>query len=121
MERARRRLLARDGPVCAICGGEIDMDAPPRTPNACEVDHIDPFARGGMTRLDNLQLSHRRCNLIKAGGTTEEARQKLATRPGPKPWAAEPVEPGSIYHADKRGTGYWNLSGVEPLRSSRKW
>lgn len=63
---ARKRAIASKDPVCAICHKMIDMDAPPFSPLSVEVDHIVPRARGGeLYELDNLQLTHSRCNRKK--------------------------------------------------------
>jgi hypothetical protein len=58
----RARLIDRDGPVCWICGGEVDLDVPPTAPGAPTVDHVLPRARGGSSDPANLRLAHRRCN-----------------------------------------------------------
>ena len=63
---ARKRALATLDPVCAICHKYIDLEAPPFSPLAVEVDHIVPRARGGaIYELSNLQLTHSRCNRKK--------------------------------------------------------
>lgn len=63
---ARRRAIASKDPVCAICHGPIDLEAPAFSPLAVEVDHIVPRARGGaLYELDNLQLTHSKCNRKK--------------------------------------------------------
>lgn len=63
---ARKRAIASKDPVCAICHSAIDLEAPPFSPLAVEVDHIVPRARGGaMYDIDNLQLTHSRCNRQK--------------------------------------------------------
>jgi 5-methylcytosine-specific restriction endonuclease McrA len=63
---ARKRAIASKEPYCAICHGWIDLDAPAFSANAVEVDHIVPIARGGsLYELDNLQLTHSRCNRKK--------------------------------------------------------
>lgn len=64
--QARKRAIASKDPVCAICHTYIDLEAPPFSPLSVEVDHIVPRARGGaMYELDNLQLTHSRCNRQK--------------------------------------------------------
>lgn len=62
----RKRAIASLDPVCAICHGAIDLEAVPFSPLAVEVDHIVPRARGGgLYDMDNLQLTHSRCNRQK--------------------------------------------------------
>lgn len=63
---ARKRAIASKDPVCAICHLAIDLEAPAFSPLAVEVDHIVPRARGGaLYDIDNLQLTHSRCNRQK--------------------------------------------------------
>jgi len=63
---ARKRAIASKDPVCAICHGPIDLEAPAFSPLAVEVDHIVPRSRGGaIYDIDNLQLTHSRCNRQK--------------------------------------------------------
>jgi 5-methylcytosine-specific restriction endonuclease McrA len=51
----RLRVLARDGYVCYICGGE-----------ATQVDHVIPRTKmGDMWDMDNLAAICRRCNISK--------------------------------------------------------
>ena len=65
-EAVRKRAIQSKDPYCGICGGAIDMDAPPHTPTSCEVDHIVPISRGGAPYdIENLQLVHARCNYQK--------------------------------------------------------
>ena len=42
---------------CVHCGKPLDPDAPFRTPNAIEADHIVPVAAGGKDVVENIQLS----------------------------------------------------------------
>lgn len=66
-QQVRKRAIASKDHICALCGNPIDMDAPPHTPMALEVDHIIPISRGGAPYdLDNLQLTHMRCNRQKS-------------------------------------------------------
>lgn len=63
---ARKRAIATLDAICAICHRPIDMEAPKNTPLAVEVDHIVPRSRGGaLYALENLQLTHHRCNRQK--------------------------------------------------------
>lgn len=62
----RKRAIASKDPICAICHRPIDLEAPPFSPLAVEVDHIVPRSRGGaLYELDNLQLTHSQCNRKK--------------------------------------------------------
>lgn len=70
---ARKRAIASKDPVCAICHRPIDLEAPPFSPLAVEVDHIVPRARGGaIYELDNLQLTHSSCNRKKGARMAED-------------------------------------------------
>lgn len=70
---ARKRAIASLDPMCAICHKYIDLEAPAFSPLAVEVDHIVPRARGGqLYALDNLQLTHSRCNRKKGARMAED-------------------------------------------------
>lgn len=71
--QTRKRALATLDPICAICHRPIDLEAPPFSPLAVEVDHIVPRARGGaLYELDNLQLTHSQCNRKKGARMAED-------------------------------------------------
>ncbi len=55
----RRMVIARDGLVCGLCGGEVE------TAKDVHIDHIIPVSRGGTNVLGNLQVAHARCNMRK--------------------------------------------------------
>lgn len=54
----RRQVIERDGYVCGICGWLVD-------PSDAHIDHVQPVRHGGRTTLDNLRVTHSRCNLRK--------------------------------------------------------
>lgn len=93
---ARRRAIASKDPVCAICHKYIDVQLPMRDADtgkfnglAVEVDHIVPRARGGsLYELDNLQLSHSRCNRKKGARMAEDYVGEAVANPVPlsNPW-----------------------------------
>jgi 5-methylcytosine-specific restriction endonuclease McrA len=63
---ARKRAIASKDHICAICHKPIDMAAPKFSPLSVEVDHIVPRSRGGgLYDLENLQLTHTKCNRKK--------------------------------------------------------
>lgn len=69
----RARAIASKDHVCALCGNPIDMEAPPKHPLSCEVDHIIPVSRGGAPYdIDNLQLTHAKCNRQKSNRIRED-------------------------------------------------
>lgn len=83
---ARRRAIASKDPVCAICHTLIDLEAPPFSPLAVEVDHIVPRSRGGaLYELDNLQLTHSKCNR-KKGAKMASDYEGLKVE-NPVPWS----------------------------------
>ena len=55
-----RQELFRRNPVCAICGNKI------LSIEDCKVDHAIPFSKGGLTSIENAQLTHRTCNRMKS-------------------------------------------------------
>lgn len=55
----RAKVIERDAGMCGICGQPILPD------QQTTIDHILPIAAGGTNALDNLQLAHSRCNLLK--------------------------------------------------------
>lgn len=86
---ARKRALASKDPVCAICHNLIDLEAPPFSPLAAEVDHIVPRSRGGsLYELDNLQLTHSKCNRKKGARMAEDYEGMAYENPVPlsNPW-----------------------------------
>ena len=51
----RKRILLRGKGRCVKCGSRENL----------EIDHVVPLARGGSSRLENLQLLCQRCNRMK--------------------------------------------------------
>ena len=51
-------ILKRDGYNCHICGGEVAKDD-------VHFDHIIPLSKGGAHSMDNIAVSHSRCNIVK--------------------------------------------------------
>lgn len=86
---ARRRAINSLDPICAICHKLIDLDAVKNTPLAVEVDHIVPRSRGGsLYALENLQLTHHRCNRKKGARMAEDYVGQQVVNPVPlsNPW-----------------------------------
>lgn len=80
----RKRAIASLDPVCAICHHPIDLEAPAFSPLAVEVDHIVPRARGGaLYDIDNLQLTHSRCNRQKGKKMASDYVDDAVTNPVP--------------------------------------
>lgn len=78
--RLRTRVWARDGGLCGKCGQACShkRDEPADRTSIGEVDHINPWSKGGRHVLENLRLLCRRCN-----------RTKLTA--GPEFYSASPV------------------------------
>lgn len=54
----RRAVIERDGLICQLCFRAV-------APNDVHLDHIRAWSLGGPTTLDNLQVTHSRCNTRK--------------------------------------------------------
>jgi hypothetical protein len=77
--KVRERVLA-GAQSCAICGGPLDFDAPPRSPLSPSVDHLLPVSRtrglDDRTRRalandpDGLVPAHYGCNSRRGAGRT---------------------------------------------------
>ncbi|MFI6819254.1 HNH endonuclease [Nonomuraea sp. NPDC050328] len=66
------------GRVCWICGEEIDMAAPPRTPRSWSLDHVVPLDKGGAeTDPANARAAHYGCNSSR--GSRMATRSKTTT------------------------------------------
>ena len=67
-QRQIKRLRERDGDNCALCGAPMYF---PEVRKPCRalatLDHIVPCFEGGSNRLDNLRLTHLRCNTLRRG------------------------------------------------------
>lgn len=61
----RAAIIERDCSVCQVCSAPVDATLQHPDPMAPSIDHKIPLARGGGNELDNLQLTHLRCNLQK--------------------------------------------------------
>jgi hypothetical protein len=51
-----------------------------RKPASASLDHVVPIQQGGPHTLDNVRLTHFRCNAVKGHRTPDEARAVLAAR-----------------------------------------
>lgn len=64
-----KKLIARDGLRCAICGGMCDMNDHSWSKYSGalypSIDHIIPMAKGGPHTWDNVQVAHMICNSEK--------------------------------------------------------
>jgi len=52
----RAKVVARDGLLCGICGGDVEY-------NDVHLDHVRPVLLGGPTVASNLRVTHSQCNL----------------------------------------------------------
>jgi 5-methylcytosine-specific restriction endonuclease McrA len=54
----RQFVIERDGLWCRLCGGDVHL-------SDVDIDHVVPVSLGGTDKLDNLQVTHSRCNRSK--------------------------------------------------------
>lgn len=113
-----RALADRDGPVCWLCGNEVDPGAPRGSDRAGSVDHVVPRARGGGSEPVNLRLAHRVCN------------QRRGSRLPELDWPRDvPVvdhtDVWSVVRRALRRPGEWEVVGVvvgpAGARAGRGW
>ena len=71
--RTRKTVYEKTNGFCAYCGCELD-------PFSFHIEHIQPRARGGSSRLDNLVPSCKRCNRSKRTKTAFEFRLWIINR-----------------------------------------
>lgn len=56
----------RSGDDCYICGSPIDFELKHPDPMCPSLDHIMPVSKGGSHTLDNVAMTHLRCNQRKS-------------------------------------------------------
>lgn len=67
LRRALRARIFAQYDNCGICGFAVNKKLGPYTPDSPELDEKIPVARGGSPfDINNLQLSHRKCNRAKS-------------------------------------------------------
>lgn len=79
-----RRICARDGWVCWLCGGAIAREhVGVNHPRNGTADHVVPLALGGVDADENLRAAHFGCNSRKAAGQRPlRARRAREVRDG---------------------------------------
>jgi 5-methylcytosine-specific restriction endonuclease McrA len=71
-----RRLVARDGDRCHICGVHTSTLLGPLDDNYPTVDHLVPIAAGGTDTMDNCKVACRRCNISRGAGPVRKRKQR---------------------------------------------
>ena len=69
----RRAVIDRDGVHCVFCDEDL-------TDQEIHLDHVIPESRGGLTTLNNLQVTCRKCNLAKGSLSESEFIDRLRQR-----------------------------------------
>jgi 5-methylcytosine-specific restriction endonuclease McrA len=75
-ERRLAELRQRDGDTCRRCRRPISFELPAGHDQGAKVEPILPKSAGGTEALDNLCLTHGRCNAA-AGDDTAEVMERL--------------------------------------------
>lgn len=65
-------ILMRDGLVCHICGFDVE-------PTDIHFDHVIPLSKGGAHSMDNIHISHSRCNMKKHNKLMSELSMQKVT------------------------------------------
>lgn len=58
-------IYARDGGVCQLCNGDVDLALAWPHPLSASLDHRIPLSKGGSHTAANIQLAHLSCNTRK--------------------------------------------------------
>jgi 5-methylcytosine-specific restriction endonuclease McrA len=74
-EKVDFKELFRTNVCCAICDKPMNFTTNQSDPDYVSVDHIVPFSDGGPHKLDNIQLTHIRCNKSKRTRPTKENKK----------------------------------------------
>ena len=61
-QRTKIALCQKQHGLCALCGKNVHLHMPENHEWAASIDHIIPKSRGGGNKINNLQLTHRKCN-----------------------------------------------------------
>lgn len=69
----RRQVIERDGYYCVYCDEDLRSAE-------IHLDHVIPESKGGLTTVDNLQVTCRRCNTAKGTLTESEFTARLRQR-----------------------------------------
>lgn len=78
--RIRKALRDRDGDLCCWCHEPMRFPEGPGEqwlPDFASIEHIIPRSLGGSDGLDNLALSHLRCNQARNPNQDEAARDRF--------------------------------------------
>ena len=59
-------ILGKLAPLCALCGQPI------KKADDLSQDHIVPVSKGGKTEIENLQMTHKKCNNDRGNLSMEE-------------------------------------------------
>lgn len=97
----RVRISERDGHVCHLCGGMVDMHASNNQvgSTAPSVDHLKPVSIGGDDYPSNLRLAHLSCNksrkdkpLVDSIGVNDSVNDSVPERKGKERIKTEPAK-----------------------------
>jgi 5-methylcytosine-specific restriction endonuclease McrA len=70
--KIRQRIYKRDGYICWLCLGDVDITLTDGNPFAPTLDHVVPRKDGGKDSLSNLKLAHAVCNNMRHNSSSKE-------------------------------------------------
>lgn len=101
----RRAVIQRDGMVCRRCGQIVRRQVGRRVePDTMHLDHVNPWAAGGESTVENLIVCCAACNLSreKPRHTVRSAKVRVEWFSG-RPWWRDPdFVPPSVPSGDRR-------------------
>lgn len=95
-------LTDRDGYVCGVCNNSLLYEGV-FVSDAVEVDHVIPFHLGGADELNNLRLTHRKCN--------HKGRPRVQLEPKQQPVRGVPNGRNCLLCSSPLVDRQWNFCG----------
>lgn len=113
-----KRTILKNVPYCYLCYGKLSNKLPPRKVHA---DHIEPYVSGNTTGLQNILLTHQKCNAEKKNLILEvyrETEKSISRRTKNKKNVEDFVEKLRLWNHDYKLINYNKLRKFAKIDAS---